>query len=87
MDDYVFVFDNTPYTERNDDFMTISIGLKNKEAVQYAVETQYDETSSHYDPSDEDTTTDASRKMKIIKKQESSDEGAVAQTNIDDGND
>jgi len=63
MDDYVFVFDNTPYTEKQQDFMTISIGLKNKDATQLAVETQYNKRSPLYAPSKEDTTTDATKSM------------------------
>jgi len=63
MDDYVFVFDNTPYTENQQDFMTISIGLKNKDSTQLGVEAQYDSTSSLYAPNAEDTTTDAKKSM------------------------
>ena len=59
MDDYIFVFDNTPYTEKQQEFMTISIGLKNKDATQLEVEKQYNKTSPLYAPSDEDSTTDA----------------------------
>jgi len=61
MDDYIFVFDNTPYTEKQQEFMTISIGLKNKDATQLEVEKQYNKTSPLYAPSDEDSTTDANK--------------------------
>lgn len=43
--------------------MTISIGLKNQDAVQTGVKTQYEKTSPLYAPSKDDTTTDANKKM------------------------
>lgn len=63
MDDYVFVFDNTPYTEKQQDFMTISIGHKNKDSTQQGVEAQYNSASPLYAPSAEDTTTDAKKSI------------------------
>ena len=43
--------------------MTISIGLKNKDATQLEIEKQYNKTSPLYAPSKEDTTTDATKNM------------------------
>jgi len=42
--------------------MTISIGLKNQDAVQTGVKTQYEKSSPLYAPSKDDTTTDLTKK-------------------------
>ena len=55
--------------------MTISIGLKNKDATQLEVEKQYNKTSPLYAPSKEDTTTDATKNMteEVVVKDSSAD--------------
>jgi hypothetical protein len=90
MDDYLFVFDNTPYTEHMQDYMTISIGLKNQDAVQVGVETQYNKTSPLYAPSKDDTTTDATKnytKVKPVQDDDDSTEPIDIPPMTDDGPD
>jgi hypothetical protein len=38
MNDYIYVFDNTPYTEKMEDYNLVGFGLKNHAAVQSGVE-------------------------------------------------
>jgi hypothetical protein len=82
MNDYVYVFDNTPYTEQMEDYNLVGLALKNHGAVQAGVEQQYNKKSSTYAPSADDTTTKAS--LPWSKEQaapepveEESDDGAV----------
>ena len=82
MNDYVYVFDNTPYTEQMEDYNLVGLGLKNHGAVQAGVEKQYNKKSSTYAPSPDDTTTKASLPWSKEKQapepvEEESDDGAV----------
>ena len=89
MDDYVFVFDNTPYSEQQKDFMTISMGLKNHNTVQMEVQKQYRKTNPSYNPSNDDTTTDATKKIEhkaeqIIEDETSTDPVEIPPMTEDD---
>lgn len=71
MQKYLFVFDNTHYDERHENYMTIGVAKKNADTHQGLI-TQYDKSNSGYKPSSEDSslpigageidTTDESKK-------------------------
>lgn len=54
---YVMVLDNTPYDERDENFNTVSFGIKDTSNIRKELNKQYNRDSSLYAPSEYDTTT------------------------------
>jgi len=59
---HVIVFDNSHRDERNENFMTIGLGLKDPKQIDKAVLKQYDETVEGYKHSKEDSSKGANDK-------------------------
>lgn len=63
---HVIVFDNSHRDERNENYMTIGLGLKNSKAIDKAVLKQYDETVEGYMHSKEDSSVSANEEADNI---------------------